>query len=220
MLLRTMSFTVLASVLTATMLTVTAAMARIAAYERALAYVPAAYQIALASLQQSFATGAYAAAAPSDPACVSNSKPCTFYATSAIAVTTQATPQPLSACGASPNCAANLQRHPAVAEGRISVKATLTILNGNRQPVVTRLRYITARTFGVAPYLAVTGERDGTMSDRTTASEGDSAGASKTQISVKYHDTTGANPDIAGDRWATEGWSNGNGNTTNTTWSP
>lgn len=219
MLLRTIGFIMLVSVLTVTMLTVTASMARIAAYERALGYIPAAYQTALAALQQSFATGAYVAtAAPAPPVCVSNDDPCTFYASSSISVSTQATPQPLSACNASPNCAANLQMHPAVAEGRVSIEATLTVLNGNRQPVVTRHRYITARTFAVAPYIAVTGERDGTMANRGTASEGDNAGAPKTQIAVKYHDTTGANPDISSDRWATEGWTNGN--TTPGTWSP
>lgn len=218
MLLRTIAFTVLVSVLTVTMLTVTAAMARIAAYERALAYVPAAYQSALATLHQSFAGGTYVAAGPAEPACVSNDNPCTFFATSTLAVSTQATPQPLSPCDASPNCAANLQVHPAVAEGRASIEVTLTILNADRQPVVTRHRSITARTFSVAPYFALTGERDGTMTDRTTASEGDNAGAPTTQITVKYHDTTGANTDIKSDRWATEGWTNGN--TTTGTWSP
>ena len=212
MLLRTLAFTVLVSVLTVTMLTVTAAMARIVAYERALLYLPAAYQGALATLRQSFATGSYVAASRTDPACVSNDNPCTFFATSTIALSTQATPQPLTECGASPNCAANLQTHPAVAESRISADATLTISNANHQTVVTRHRSITARTFGVAPYLAITGERDGTMSDRTTASEGDDAGAAKTQITVKYHDVTGSNPDIESNHWATEGWTNGNTN--------
>lgn len=208
----------MAAILTVTMLTVTASIAKVATYERALGYVPSAYQSALATFKQSFSTGSYAPPASTAPVCLSNDSPCTFYGTAAITLPPQSAPQATSDCGATANCAANLQVHPVVAESRISARVTIAILDGNRQPLVTRARFISARTFSVAPYVAVTGERDGAVTDRTTASEGDNAGAPATQIIVKYHDTTGTTADIEKDRWSTQGWTNGN--TTPSTWSP
>jgi hypothetical protein len=223
MLLRTFFLIFILSLLTLTMLATTLYLGKAVLYERALAYVPAAYQTALARIAQSFAAGngAYAPAPSTSPTCISNDTPCTFYANETIALPAQTAPTAARTCDATlSNCAQNMQEQ-VIAESRIGIEVTASIYDAGKSLVVKRTKFLTLRTFGVAPYFAVIGERDGAMGDRGTAPEGENAGLTgsatqaDTQIKVRYHDTTGANPDSEHDRWSTQGWSSGNASASN-----
>ena len=91
------------------------------------------------------------------------------------------------------------------------------------------MRYVTLRTFDVAPYVALIGERDGTMNDGASAAEGEDAGnvadgqTDDTRIRVRYYqtpapgETPGPGPTpapVSRDQWTSQRWSNSNGNAT------
>ena len=226
--LRAFFFIAVLSLATVALLNVALFLAKVAAYERALAYVPAGYQSGLAQLETSLARDVqnkypqqglpYNAVAPVPAVCISNDRPCTYYASSTIVIPSQSAPAATQSCDASQtNCAQNMQEHPAVTEGRAAAQITTSILDRDRVPIVTRTKFVTLRTFGVDPYVALIGERDGAIGNRSAAPEGENAGLPTTQIVVKYHNTQDGS-ETERDRWSTQGWSSGNGSTG--TWSP
>ncbi|MDQ6931149.1 MAG: hypothetical protein M3126_10865 [Candidatus Eremiobacteraeota bacterium] len=224
MLLRAFFLIFLFSVLTVTMLATTGLYARAKAVDRALAFVPAAYQRGLATLPQAFANGAFVPPQSQAATCISNDSPCGYSSTQTITVPAQTAPLVSTACApAAPNCARNLQKQ-GIDESRLGLQMAITIFDARGNPVVTRTKYMTLRTFGVAPYFALIGERDGAFGDRAVDAEGENAGAaaspmqSGTQIRVLYHDTTGANPDSEHDTYSTQGWNSGNAGSPD--WSP
>lgn len=223
MLLRAFFLIFILSLLTLTMLATTLFLGKAVLYERALAYVPAAYQTGLASIAQSFAAGngSYVPAPATPLTCVSHDTPCTFYASETIVLPAQTAPAATRACDATlTNCAENMQEQ-VIGEGRIGLQVNASIYDAAQSLIVRRAKFVTVRTFGVAPYFAVIGERDGTVGERGTSPEGENAGLpasaaqADTQIKVRYHDTTGANPDSEHDRWSTQGWSSGNAGASN-----
>lgn len=217
MLLRAFFLIFLFSLLTVTTISATAMFSKVLIYNRALGYLPAGYQMGLASVTQSFAGGTFVAATPAPASCVSNDAPCSFYASQATIAPSQTAPSATASCASAgvTNCAANLQKQ-VIDEKRMGLQLQITILDANKSPLVSRTKFLTLRTFGVAPYYAVIGERDGAQGDRAPTPEGENAGLPSdpmqagTLIKVQYHDTTGANPDTEHNTWTTQGWSSGN----------
>ena len=201
------------------------ASARALTYRRAAAFVPAGYDAGLAQLLATVAASvrsgtAIPATISVAPVCASHDVPCGFTSSERITLTTTATPQPSSPCGGeSTNCAVNLQAHPIVGESRVAVRIDTSIVARSGELVVVRGRYVTLRTFGVPPFVAIAGERDGSDGGDSTAPEGEDAGvagsatADDTRIHLRYFNAQTGTYD-AGDanRWATQGWSNANGN--------
>ncbi|GAC1392938.1 MAG: hypothetical protein NVSMB31_11640 [Vulcanimicrobiaceae bacterium] len=227
MLLRAFYLSFLLSLLTMAELMMTLFISKVLLFERALASIPAGYQHGLALLQAAFQTsGTYVQPQPAPLACVSNDTPCSLYATETITLPPQAAPAAGTSCSnpGITNCAMNLQADAHIAEGRMGVQLVITIADRYKNPIVTRTKYLTLRTFPVAPYVAVIGERDGTMADRTSDAEGETAGLQRapgqddTQIKVTYHNTVTNTDDTARNVWSTQGWSSGNSGSA--AWSP
>ena len=94
-----------------------------------------------------------------------------------------------------------------------------SVVAASGEVLVTRHRFVTLRTFGVPPYVAVVGQRDGDDGAATSSPEGEDAGAAgsadvdDTRIHVRYFNAASGTYD-AGEvvDWSTRGWSNGNGN--------
>ncbi|GAC1657831.1 MAG: hypothetical protein NVS9B12_10150 [Vulcanimicrobiaceae bacterium] len=217
MLLRAVFLFFLLSVLTIDALAESALFAKVALYDRALAYVPAAYKRGLASLPLAFVTGRFAPPTPIAPACISNDSPCTMFVRQTLSAPAQIPPANGTACSApATNCAMNLQKE-AIAESRLGLQLSTELLDANMNPLLVRTHFLTVRTFAVPPYFALAGERDATMGDRGNAPEGEDAGLpggagrDSTQIRVVYHDITGKNADTERDAWVTQGWSSPNG---------
>ncbi len=90
------------------------------------------------------------------------------------------------------------------------------ITTGDGTLVLSRDKFLTVRTFSVAPYAAVIGERDAATTESAAAGEGDSAGLNATRITVKYRAPGRA--DVEQNAWNTLGW--GGGNAQRDGWSP
>ena len=218
------------------MLASSLAVQRTVTFERAAATVPDGFAIGLAALRTQLQTQISSGTAPTAPppttaTCVSGDTPCSYSAVETITLTTQTTPAPAATCapGAASECANNLQAHPLVNEGRVAAAISTAISDSSGTVLLTRVRYVSFRTFAVAPYVALIGERDGTLSDGGTVAEGEDAGnvadaqTDDTRIRVRYYQTTppGSTPvpgptpaPVSRDQWSSQTWSNSNGNAT------
>ncbi len=116
-----------------------------------------------------------AALAPT-PAC--ESTPCPFTLAAAFEIA--------SALGSSgtPNVVAtSLQPHPTIAEGRIAATITETVSAADGTALAVRTEYVTLRTFGVPPYVAIDGMTDASAA-RDVPLEGDAGGCDPTTPSA------------------------------------
>ncbi|MBC5815972.1 MAG: hypothetical protein GIW97_05465, partial [Candidatus Eremiobacteraeota bacterium] len=182
MLLRVFFLVFILSLVILTMLATTLFMGKAVLYERALAYIPASYQQALATVAQSIkaGNGSYIAPAPAPLNCISKDSPCSFYAGQTIVVPSQSAPAGARPCDtSSTNCAVNMQEQ-VIGEGRLGLQINASIYDAGKSLLVRRTKYVTLRTFGVDPFFAVIGERDSAAGDRTQAPEGENAGYAAT----------------------------------------
>ena len=86
--------------------------------------------------------------------------------------------------GESPNVVATgLQPHPAIAEGRIAAMITETVSAADGSTLAVRTEYVTMRTFGVPPYVAIDGLTDASGA-RDVPLEGDAGGCDPTTPST------------------------------------
>lgn len=150
--------------------------ARISARHAAAHYAQAGLAQArtqlLDGIAAQIASGASTLQAPqplqAEPACAST--PCPFTLSASFAL------QGTLGDGESPNVvASDVQQYPKIAEGRIAATITETVSASDGATLVVRTEYVTLRTFGVPPYVAVDGLTDASGA-RDVPLEGDSGG--------------------------------------------
>jgi hypothetical protein len=148
-------------------------------------YIAAGYQRAATALQQRIAAQIAGGSAPYPtpaftplPAACANAT-CTYLTSETIVFTETAKPTAGPACDVSQtNCAPNVQTNSYVGESRLTAQITVNVQNSKGNVLASRSGTVVLRTFGVAPYAAIAGSRDGAFDDITGAHlTGDDGGA-------------------------------------------
>ncbi len=116
------------------------------------------------------------AALSAAPAC--ESTPCPFTLAAVFAL------QGALGDNGSPNVVAtSVQPYPTIAEGRIAATITETVSAADGATLAVRTEYVTLRTFGVSPYVAIDGMTDASAA-RDVPLEGDAGGCDPTTPST------------------------------------
>jgi hypothetical protein len=128
------------------------------------------------------------AALPAAPAC--ESTPCPF--TLAAAFELQGA---LGGSGTPNVVATSVQPYPTIAEGRIAATITETVSAADGTTLAVRTEYVTLRTFGVPPFVAIDGMTDASAA-RDVPLEGDAGGCDPTTPSTcdANNATSGSTP--------------------------
>lgn len=161
------------------------AMTRMSAARLAQFYLPAGYQRAAATLQQTLAAQIQSGGLPDPlptftplpPACVDASSACAYRTSATIEFTQAARPSSVTACDPSSqgSCAGNEQANPYVNESRLPARIAVTVTTAAGVTVAQRTSDIVLRTIDTAPYVILAGARDGSFDG--SASSGDDGGA-------------------------------------------
>jgi hypothetical protein len=91
---------------------------------------------------------------PPAPACASS--PCAFFVATSVRLSGQ-TGQPGGASSGGESTASNVQQHEGVGEERVAAIVSVIVTNAPGAVLARASRRLTLRTFGVAPYVALTG---------------------------------------------------------------
>lgn len=155
------------------------------------------------------------------PACTSSDAPhpCALSASAFVSGTLTAGVGSEPAQNCAPLCATNAQENDSVSEGRVTVRIRVAVAATDGTVYARRDRYVAFRTLRVAPFAAVSGERDAVGDTIASgAAEGDDGGISgATTANVRYVNAeTGAQ--IDGNAWSARGWSDADDVTG--TWDP